>query len=113
MMHTASNFIIAYVKSRKLSETYESALLNKISEILDYSNLENQVYFYSDLSEKVMLAHGKLRSARAKASFDDLYKLDYEWFEIFMLQWYRGMLYRYASDRRRHCMPNFHKVVNN
>lgn len=97
MMHRANNFIVAYIKDKKLSKSYEFALLDAVSKILDYSNICDRVYTHSDMSEMVIIAHGKLRSARVKASFDDLYKFNYEWFEIFMLQWYREMLYRYVK----------------
>ena len=88
-----------YLNSLKLSDDYCSALVNAVQAVLDSSHAKQDLSM-SKIPMKMELAKAKLRGARSKAKFDDLYKLDYEGFEEWVLLLHQSLLFKACVPRR-------------
>jgi len=104
--NTEAEIISEYLDSLKLSEDYCSALVSAVQAVLDRSHAIRDLHT-SQVPEKMELARAKLRGARSKAKFDDLYKLDYAKFENIVLMSHKWLLWR-ACEPRRHRLLNDH-----
>ncbi len=95
------NCVKEHINNCKLTSGYTNALIDATINILDYDKINTDNVLEKPMNERLVIAQSKLRSARQKAKFDDLYKLNYESYEKTILWIHETMLLRFYEPRHR------------